>query len=283
MLTFNLSFFGRPELCTGPSGLGFHSPPSLNSQRQQQRIQQQTTEQERPERERQGAQQELEQEFEHERLAAVEQERSEQTQSGPLEQENRERTIPDQLEDQQRREDQQRLDEEELHQREDSGAEDMPGIENNHGLIVDLTKLVRNNQGKEYTNPYDDNATLYDNEAGVHKSPDQGGQSNEAPKENKPAAVGTSKICIRYKIYENGIWRDARSIEVDPSDQSEMISVGRRYLREKLLLYDQQGLLLASETCLGVVHADGTNTIWLLPEGSAFNIYGGSLMPMDHF
>ena len=117
----------------------------------------------------------------------------------------------------------------------------------------------------------------------MHKSPDEGKQSNGAPKENKPAALGTSKIRIRYKIYENGIWRDEKSIEVDPSDPSEIISVGRNYLREKLLLYDQQGLLLAPETCFGVVRADGTNTIWLLPEGSAFNIYGGSLMPIDDF
>ncbi|KAF1974404.1 hypothetical protein BU23DRAFT_567600 [Bimuria novae-zelandiae CBS 107.79] len=95
-------------------------------------------------------------------------------------------------------------------------------------------------------------------------TPQERRKADDRPLAPKPSKLGlggtgsssitnlhTHPICITYKVRERGVWRTARSLDVDPSDPSEVERVAMKYMRKQ---------------CFEAATANGSNTILLIAE-----------------
>lgn len=73
-------------------------------------------------------------------------------------------------------------------------------------------------------------------------------------------------IRITYKVRERGVWRTAHSLDVDPSNPSEVERVAVKYMRKRMRLFDTELNILTPRDCFEAATAEGSNTILLLPE-----------------
>lgn len=74
-----------------------------------------------------------------------------------------------------------------------------------------------------------------------------------------------TKICIRFKVREEGNWKDVSILSVDPFDPSQVESVANQNIRNGMRPFDTDLRLLTPKECYSAVIADGTNTILLMP------------------
>ncbi len=80
-------------------------------------------------------------------------------------------------------------------------------------------------------------------------------------------------IRITYKFLERNIWRTSHSLDVDPSDPSEVERVAVKYMRKRIRLFDTELNILTPQDCFAAATAKGKNIILLIPE-SAIDITG---------
>ena len=71
---------------------------------------------------------------------------------------------------------------------------------------------------------------------------------------------------IEFKKFENGEWKRAHEVIVDPLEPSEVERVARKYLRKNIAIFDTKEKALNARTCFERVTSDGTNTIYLKPD-----------------
>ena len=102
------------------------------------------------------------------------------------------------------------------------------------------------------------NASTHSDRQELHQAPDEQLQVLAAP----------STVRIEFKIDERGIWRTVRSLLVDISDPSEVERVAKKYMRKGIRPFDSSGNVLVPRTCFQAATADGSNTIFLVPENS---------------
>ncbi len=56
-------------------------------------------------------------------------------------------------------------------------------------------------------------------------------------------------IRITYKILERNVWRTFHSLDVDPSDPSEVERVAVKYMRKQIRLFDTELNILTPQGC----------------------------------
>ena len=88
-------------------------------------------------------------------------------------------------------------------------------------------------------------------------------KQQEQEQQSRPAR---DMVCIDFKIWENNIWRDVQSLQVDRSDPSEVARVAQKSMRKGLRTFDTNMQLLVPEDCFEAATVDGTNTILLVPQ-----------------
>jgi len=86
------------------------------------------------------------------------------------------------------------------------------------------------------------------------------------------ARLDTTKVRIKFKILEEGIWKDISFRDVNPFDPSDVERVAKEYMRRGMRPSDTELRLLAPSDCFPAVVADGTNTILLVPESKISTI-----------
>lgn len=85
--------------------------------------------------------------------------------------------------------------------------------------------------------------------------------------ESPPLARQTPHaICIMYKVWERSGWRTSHSLDVDPSDPSEVERVAVKYMRKRIRLFDTELNILTPQGCFEAATADERNIILLIPE-----------------
>jgi len=98
-------------------------------------------------------------------------------------------------------------------------------------------------------------------------------QPDQRSKENSVVPTATiteerlkiTKVCIKFKAREKGVWKDTSVLEIDPFDPSEVERVAKEMVRNGMRLFDTELRLLAPQECYQEVVIDGTNTILLIP------------------
>ena len=88
----------------------------------------------------------------------------------------------------------------------------------------------------------------------------------DSAKAARLARLDTTKVRIKFKFLEEGIWKDVTFRDVDPFDPSEIERMAKEYMRQGMTPFDTELRLLAPSDCFPAVVADGTNTILLVPE-----------------
>ena len=82
-----------------------------------------------------------------------------------------------------------------------------------------------------------------------------------------PAQETPRSIRITYKVYVRGVWRTSHSLDVNPSDSSEVERVAVKYIiRRAVRLFDTELNILNPGDCFEAVTARGNNTVLLIPE-----------------
>ena len=207
----------------------------LEQERQEQeRQEQERSDKERLERERLREKQKMiEQErLKKERLKKEERERQEQ--------EGRERLEYQSLEDQQRLQDQQRLEQEELLEEEELDQEEM------------------NQQTEQDVNRGETSANLPST------------KKARKPETQLEKRSDNTKIRINFKFREEGSWKDASFLMIDPFDPSEVERVAKKKIREKIRLFDTELRMLTPQECYQAVMIDGTYTVLLIRESEIY-------------
>ncbi len=215
----------------------------LEQERQEQeRQEQERSDKERLERERLREKQKMiEQErLKKERLKKEERERQEQEERERQEQEGRERLEYQSLEDQQRLQDQQRLEQEELLEEEELDQEEM------------------NQQTEQDVNRGETSANLPST------------KKARKPETQLEKRSDNTKIRINFKFREEGSWKDASFLMIDPFDPSEVERVAKKKIREKIRLFDTELRMLTPQECYQAVMIDGTYTVLLIRESEIY-------------
>jgi len=193
-------------------------------------------EQERKEKE----ERERQEQEERERQEQEERERQEQEERERQEQEGRERLEYQSLEDQQRLQDQQRLEQEELLEEEELDQEET------------------NQQTEQDVNRGETPANLPST------------KKARKPKTQLEKRSDNTKIRINFKFREEGFWKDASFLMIDPFDPSEVERVAKKKIREKIRLFDTELRMLTPQECYQAVMIDGTYTILLIRESEIY-------------
>jgi hypothetical protein len=196
---------------------------------------------EKEERERQEQEErERQEQEERERQEQEERERQEQEERERQEQEERERLEYQSLEDQQRLQDQQRLEQEELLEEEELDQEET------------------NQQTEQDVNRGETPANLPST------------KKARKPKTQLEKRSDNTKIRINFKFREEGFWKDASFLMIDPFDPSEVERVAKKKIREKIRLFDTELRMLTPQECYQAVMIDGTYTILLIRESEIY-------------
>jgi len=197
--------------------------------------------QEQEERKRQEQEERKRQEQEErERQEQEERERQEQEERERQEQEGRERLEYQSLEDQQRLQDQQRLEQEELLEEEELDQEEM------------------NQQTEQDVNRGETSANLPST------------KKARKPETQLEKRSDNTKIRINFKFREEGSWKDASFLMIDPFDPSEVERVAKKKIREKIRLFDTELRMLTPQECYQAVMIDGTYTVLLIRESEIY-------------
>jgi len=202
-------------------------------QRRERQEQEERERQEQEERERQEQQR-------RERQEQEERERQEQEERERQEQEGRERLEYQSLEDQQRLQDQQRLEQEELLEEEELDQEET------------------NQQTEQDVNRGETPANLPST------------KKARKPETQLEKRSDNTKIRINFKFREEGFWKDASFLTIDPFDPSEVERVAKKKIREKIRLFDTELRMLTPQECYQAVMIDGTYTILLIRESEIY-------------
>lgn len=80
------------------------------------------------------------------------------------------------------------------------------------------------------------------------------------------ARLNTTKVRIKFKFLEEGIWKDFAFCNIDPFDLSEIERMAKEHMRQRVRPFDTELRLLAPSDCFSAVVAGGTNTILLAPK-----------------
>jgi len=197
--------------------------------------------QEQEERKRQEQEERKRQEQEErKRQEQEERERQEQEERERQEQEGRERLEYQSLEDQQRLQDQQRLEQEELLEEEELDQEEM------------------NQQTEQDVNRGETSANLPST------------KKARKPETQLEKRSDNTKIRINFKFREEGSWKDASFLMIDPFDPSEVERVAKKKIREKIRLFDTELRMLTPQECYQAVMIDGTYTVLLIRESEIY-------------
>ncbi len=203
--------------------------------------QEQRERQEQEERKRQEQEERKRQEQEErKRQEQEERERQEQEERERQEQEGRERLEYQSLEDQQRLQDQQRLEQEELLEEEELDQEEM------------------NQQTEQDVNRGETSANLPST------------KKARKPETQLEKRSDNTKIRINFKFREEGSWKDASFLMIDPFDPSEVERVAKKKIREKIRLFDTELRMLTPQECYQAVMIDGTYTVLLIRESEIY-------------
>jgi len=205
-------------------------------QEQQRRERQEQEERERQEQE----ERERQEQEERERQEQEERERQEQEERERQKQEGRERLEYQSLEDQQRLQDQQRLEQEELLEEEELDQEET------------------NQQTEQDVNRGETPANLPST------------KKARKPETQLEKRSDNTKIRINFKFREEGFWKDASFLMIDPFDPSEVERVAKKKIREKIRLFDTELRMLTPQECYQAVMIDGTYTILLIRESEIY-------------
>jgi hypothetical protein len=73
-------------------------------------------------------------------------------------------------------------------------------------------------------------------------------------------------IRITYYVQERGVWRTSHTLDVDPSDPTEVERVAVKYMRKRIRLFDTELNILTARDCFEAATTDGRNIILLIPE-----------------
>ena len=73
-------------------------------------------------------------------------------------------------------------------------------------------------------------------------------------------------IRITFYVRERGAWRTSHTLDVDPSNPSEVERVAVKYMRKRIRLFDTELNILTPQDCFEAAIIDGRNTILLIPE-----------------
>ncbi|KAK5209211.1 hypothetical protein LTR41_004746 [Exophiala xenobiotica] len=73
-------------------------------------------------------------------------------------------------------------------------------------------------------------------------------------------------IHITYRIRERGEWRIAHTLDMDPSDTSEVERLAVKYMRKRIRVFDSNLNILTPRNCFEAATTDGKNTVLLIPE-----------------
>ena len=226
-------------------------------ERERLREKQKLIEQERLKKERlKKEEQERKEKEERERQEQEERERQEQEERGRQEQEERERQKQEgrerqeqeewerleyqSLEDQQRLQDQQRLEQEELLEEEE------------------LDQEKTNQQTEQDVNRGETSANLPST------------KKARKPETQLEKRSDNAKIRINFKFREEGFWKDASFLMIDPFDSSEVERVAKKKIREKIRLFDTELRMLTSQECYQAVMIDETYTVLLIWESEIY-------------
>jgi len=213
-------------------------------QEQEERERQEQEERERQEQEERERQEQEERERQEqqrrERQEQEERERQEQEERERQEQEGRERLEYQSLEDQQRLQDQQRLEQEELLEEEELDQEET------------------NQQTEQDVNRGETPANLPST------------KKARKPETQLEKRSDNTKIRINFKFREEGFWKDASFLMIDPFDPSEVERVAKKKIREKIRLFDTELRMLTPQECYQAVMIDGTYTILLIRESEIY-------------
>ncbi len=213
-------------------------------QEQEERKRQEQEERKRQEQEERKRQEQEEREIqeqeERERQEQEERERQEQEERERQEQEGRERLEYQSLEDQQRLQDQQRLEQEELLEEEELDQEEM------------------NQQTEQDVNRGETSANLPST------------KKARKPETQLEKRSDNTKIRINFKFREEGSWKDASFLMIDPFDPSEVERVAKKKIREKIRLFDTELRMLTPQECYQAVMIDGTYTVLLIRESEIY-------------
>ncbi len=77
--------------------------------------------------------------------------------------------------------------------------------------------------------------------------------------------MNTTKVCIVFKVWEKGNWRDVLASLVDPSDPSNIERVANKFIK-KVRPFDINLRRLTPRDCFEAATANGKNTIYLIRE-----------------
>ena len=210
-------------------------------ERERLREKQKLIEQERLKKERlKKEEQERKEKEERERQEQEERERQEQEERERQKQEGRERLEYQSLEDQQRLQDQQRLEQEELLEEEELDQEET------------------NQQTEQDVNRGETPANLPST------------KKARKPETQLEKRSDNTKIRINFKFREEGFWKDASFLMIDPFDPSEVERVAKKKIREKIRLFDTELRMLTPQECYQAVMIDGTYTILLIRESEIY-------------
>ena len=86
------------------------------------------------------------------------------------------------------------------------------------------------------------------------------------------ARLDTIKVRIKFKILQEGIWKDISFRDVDPFDSSDVERVAKEYMRQRMRSFDTELRLLTSSDCFSAIVGDETNIILLIPESKISTI-----------
>ncbi len=213
----------------------------LKKEEQERKEKEERERQEQEERERQEQEERGRQEQE-ERGRQEQEERERQKQEGRerQEQEEWERLEYQSLEDQQRLQDQQRLEQEELLEEEE------------------LDQEKTNQQTEQDVNRGETSANLPST------------KKARKPETQLEKRSDNAKIRINFKFREEGFWKDASFLMIDPFDSSEVERVAKKKIREKIRLFDTELRMLTSQECYQAVMIDETYTVLLIWESEIY-------------
>ena len=82
----------------------------------------------------------------------------------------------------------------------------------------------------------------------------------------RESRLDDTKVLIKFKLRERGVWIEKPVVKVDLFDLSEVERVAKDYMRQGMRLCDTEVRLLAPNQYFQAVIADGTTTILLIPE-----------------
>ena len=107
-------------------------------------------------------------------------------------------------------------------------------------------------------------------EEGIDRQPGEdvqvessGAQLKEVPND--------AAVCINFKIYERGIWKQASAPTIDRLDPSKIEKVAKIWIQGRWRMFTTNLRMLAPQQCQDAVIADETYTILLIRE-SEINI-----------